>query len=115
VNPGWLTAADESFRDYATFDPNLAVPNVITGTAPTGQGISTYGPLLMRLVADYQGPIVWGEPTTFSSLYLEMLTTLFYEKASIEVATTSPTPSQLPRLQSSNCRPCMRWSLVTNL
>ncbi|KAH7214274.1 hypothetical protein BKA60DRAFT_460404 [Fusarium oxysporum] len=60
VNPGWLTAADDSFRDYATFDPNLAVPNVITGTAPTGQGISTYGPLLMRLVADYQGPIVWG-------------------------------------------------------
>ncbi|KAJ4159775.1 hypothetical protein NW765_013764 [Fusarium oxysporum] len=46
-------------EDYATFDPNLAVPNVITGTAPTGQGISTYGPLLMRLVADYQGPIVW--------------------------------------------------------
>ncbi|TXB99391.1 hypothetical protein FocTR4_00014550 [Fusarium oxysporum f. sp. cubense] len=47
-------------EDYATFDPNLAVPNVITGTAPTGQGISTYGPLLMQLVADYQGPIVWG-------------------------------------------------------
>ncbi|KAH7472860.1 hypothetical protein FOMA001_g11929 [Fusarium oxysporum f. sp. matthiolae] len=55
-----LDPSPVSFSDYATFDPNLAVPNVITGTAPTGQGISTYGPLLMRLVADYQGPIVWG-------------------------------------------------------
>ncbi|KAM5349143.1 hypothetical protein ACJ41O_008966 [Fusarium nematophilum] len=52
-------------EDYGTFDPNLKVPNVITGTAPTGQGISTFGPLLMRLVAKYQGTIVWGQSLPF--------------------------------------------------
>ncbi|KAJ0426796.1 hypothetical protein BJY00DRAFT_306792 [Aspergillus carlsbadensis] len=47
-------------EDYGTFDPDLDVPNIVTGTAPTGQGITTFGPLLMRLVAGYKGPIVWG-------------------------------------------------------
>ncbi|KAL2785311.1 hypothetical protein BJX66DRAFT_315089 [Aspergillus keveii] len=47
-------------EDYGTFDPDLDVPNIITGTAPTGQGITTFGPLLMRLVAGYKGSIVWG-------------------------------------------------------
>jgi hypothetical protein len=101
-------ATDYLSRDYSTFDPNLTVPNVITGTAPTGQGISTYGPLLMQLVADYQGPIVWGKPATFSLLNLQTLTLYVYKKVSIEVATTSQTPSQLPRQLSRNCHPCMR-------
>lgn len=47
-------------RDYGTFDPTLKVPNVATGTAPTGQLKTTYGPELMRLIADYKGTIVWG-------------------------------------------------------
>ncbi|KAM6516713.1 hypothetical protein FALCPG4_014886 [Fusarium falciforme] len=47
-------------EDYGTFDPNLTVPNVATGVAPTGQAITTYGPLLMRLIVEYKGTIVWG-------------------------------------------------------
>ncbi|KAF2014445.1 glycoside hydrolase family 79 protein [Aaosphaeria arxii CBS 175.79] len=55
-------------EDYGTFDPTLKVPNIVTGTAPTGQSQTTYGPQLVQVLANYKGTIVWGLNRGFNNL-----------------------------------------------